>query len=100
MATLNLPNYTNPVNVTNIRVVAATRPPYAYPNASDPYGWSGMLIQLIPVLFQVAGINASFDFYQSPDNGGGALINGTWNGELDKLQAALVKFSFLRVPFP
>lgn len=82
MAALNLPVYTNPVNVTPINVVVTDRPPYAVQNASALYGWSGMLVQLIPVLFQVAGINASFNFYPSPDNGGGTLQkNGSWNGE-------------------
>lgn len=82
MANVVAPPYVNPVNATRlIHVVAAERPPYAYPNASSPYGWSGLLVQLIPLLFQVAGYNASFRFYQAPQNAGGTLTNGTWSGE-------------------
>ncbi|GAQ88650.1 glutamate receptor [Klebsormidium nitens] len=91
----------NLASLTQINVVVAERPPYAYPNASDPYGWSGMLVSLIPVLFQAAGINASLNFYESPDNGGGTLKNGTWNGvtgELIAKRADIAAFPLVQSP--
>ena len=47
---------------TTIRVAAAQRPPYVFVNnqLSGPAAYSGLLVQLLPVLLQTANITAPF----------------------------------------
>ena len=66
-----------------IRVAAAQRPPYVLYNASAPAGnqqFTGLLVRLLPVLLAQANISTPYQIYNAPDNEGGTLINGSWNG--------------------
>ena len=40
----------------------------------------GFLVDLLPVLFSYAGIDAALQYYGITDNAGGELVNGTWTG--------------------
>ena len=65
-----------------IRVAAATRPPYVFINSqiSGPAAYSGLLVQLLPVLLQTANITAPYELYTAPDNEGGSYTGGKYTG--------------------
>jgi hypothetical protein len=43
-------------------------------------------VELLPILFQTAGLgNYTFDYYAAPNAGGEKLDNGTWTGTKDSL---------------
>ncbi|GAQ82470.1 glutamate receptor [Klebsormidium nitens] len=95
-----------PYNATILRVVAADRPPFIYSNSSSPYGWSGLLVDLLPVVLALAGLNATLKFHKSPSNTGGVLQNGTWTGVAGEMiygRADIAAFPFSqsweRLPF-
>lgn len=70
---------------TNLRVVTAHRPPFVFQNTyGDGMGvpFYGMLVDLLPLLFQYARMNVTLDYYYTPLDAGGVLLpNGTWNGK-------------------
>lgn len=69
---------------TTLRVVTAHRPPFVFQNNYGGGGvpFYGMLIDLLPLLFQYANMNVTLDYYYTPlDAGGVQLPNGSWNGE-------------------
>ena len=68
---------------TTIRVAAAQRPPYVFVNnqLSGPAAYSGLLVQLLPVLLQTANITAPFEVYTAPDNEGGSYSDGAYTGK-------------------
>lgn len=69
----------------NISIVTADRPPFVFRSSrTDGQGqWFGYLVELIPLLFQYANLNATLNYYESPENVGGALRpDGVWTGEL------------------
>ena len=43
----------------------------------------GFIVDLLPTLFQTAGLgNYTLDFYTGPNQGGEKLPNGTWTGKV------------------
>jgi hypothetical protein len=68
---------------TPLNVVTVQRPPFVFKNMhGDGTGvqWYGMLVELLPLLFQQAQMNVTLNYYQSPFDAGGVLVNGTWTG--------------------
>ena len=46
----------------------------------------GLIVDLLPTLFQTAGLgNYTLEFYNSTNSGGAKLPNGTWTGTLPML---------------
>eukprot|EP00243_Klebsormidium_subtile_P013209 TRINITY_DN8558_c0_g1_i1.p1 TRINITY_DN8558_c0_g1~~TRINITY_DN8558_c0_g1_i1.p1 ORF type:complete len:528 (+),score=86.28 TRINITY_DN8558_c0_g1_i1:336-1919(+) len=76
---------------TNLRVVTAQRPPFVFQNTfGDGTGvpFYGMLVDLLPLLFQYANMNVTLEYYYTPFDAGGVLLpNGTWNGVIGELVA-------------
>ncbi|KAK9822845.1 hypothetical protein WJX81_002738 [Elliptochloris bilobata] len=70
-------------------VVAVHRPPYVLVK-QETGTFSGLLVDLLPMLFMTAGFNttdSSFHYYQAPTNSGGSLVNGSWTGAVGELEA-------------
>ena len=65
-----------------LQVAAAHRPPYVLFNASAEGSarFTGLLVQLLPKLLELAKITTPYEIYSAPDNEGGTLRNQTWNG--------------------
>ena len=65
-----------------LRVAAAQRPPYVFVNGNltGQAAYSGLLVQLLPVLLQTANISTKYEIYTAPDNEGGSQTKGVYTG--------------------
>ncbi|BDA49267.1 Glutamate receptor 2 [Coccomyxa sp. Obi] len=84
------------LNSSVLRVVAAHRPPFVFIDSSRSgnAAFYGFLVDLLPVLFQTAGLgNYTLNYYTSTNSGGEKLDNGTWTGIMGQLQSREADFA-------
>ncbi|GAQ85569.1 glutamate receptor [Klebsormidium nitens] len=89
-----------------LRVVTSNRPPYVFHNEyaannSKATEWYGMLVDLLPMVFNAAKTDASFSYYKAPTDEGGSLVNGSWTGiigEITKGNADIAAFPLTLSP--
>lgn len=61
------------------------RPPFVFIDGTrtGDAAFYGFLVDLLPILFQIAGLgNYTLQYYISTNAGGEKLANGTWTGKL------------------
>ncbi|KAK9918578.1 hypothetical protein WJX75_005119 [Coccomyxa subellipsoidea] len=84
------------ISLSVLRVVAAHRPPFVFIDGSRTgnAAFYGFLVDLLPLLFQTAGLgNYTLQYYNSTNEGGERLQNGTWTGIMGELQSRQADFA-------